>query len=274
MYRSLLYQLAKDVSSLLQSVHVEAVKNYASIGWPLDLLRSLFREAVLNIASKVHLNCYIDALDEGEDEDQTREMVAFLEELAETAASKNLGLSVFFASRHYPNITIGRSENIVVERYEGHHADIASYASSKLSCRPPTLKQELVASIIARSSGIFLWVVLVVRILNTESDRGNQHRLKESLKATPKGLGDLFGDIVGNEAADGPLLPTLLWVLFAKRSMSPLELYLAVIHCTNPNSSSSVVWNHATVDETSIRDFIISSSRGLLQIVGTTRRWD
>lgn len=273
MYRSLLYQLAKDVPSLLQSVHVEAVKNYASIGWPLDLLRSLFREAVLKVASNVHLNCYIDALDEGEDEDQTREMVAFLEELAETAISKDIGLSVFFASRLYPNITIGRSENIVVDDYEGHRADIASYVSNKLSCRPQGLKDELVASIIARSSGIFLWVVLVVRILNTESDRGNQHRLKESLKSTPKRLGDLFSEIVSDEDADGPLLPTLLWVLFAKRSMSPLELYLAVVHCTNPDSSSPVVWNHATVDETSIINFITSSSRGLLQVVGTARRW-
>jgi hypothetical protein len=88
------------------------------------------------------------------------------------AISKDIGLSIVFASRHYPNITIRWSENIAIDQREGHHADIASYVWNKLSCWPPTLKAELVDSIIARSSGIFLWVVLVVRNLNIESDRG------------------------------------------------------------------------------------------------------
>lgn len=125
--------------------------------------------------------------------------------------------------------------------------------------------------IIHRSSGIFLWVVLVVRILNTESDRGNQHRLRTSLQAIPKGLYDLFSGIIGNGDADGTLLPTILWVLFAKRSLSPLELYLAVVHCTDHNSASSVVWDWAAVDKTSIKNFITSSSRGLLQVVAPTQ---
>lgn len=156
----------------------------------------------------------------------------------------------------------------------GHQADIASYVRDKLLCGPPTLKAELVASILQRSSEVFLWAVLVVRNLNTESDRGNQHRLKEALQATPKGLDDFFGNIVRGDDADGFLLPTLLWVLFANQSLSPLELYLAVIHSKNPESSSSVIWGHAIVDITSIRNFITTSSRGLLQVVSPTDALD
>jgi hypothetical protein len=270
MFRSLLHQVAEDVPSLLQSVHIEAVKGYTSAGRPLDLLKSLFREAVLHLASKVQLNCYIDALDEGEDECQIRDMVMFFEELSEIAISKDIGLSIFFASRHYPNITIRWSENIAIDQREGHHADIASYVWNKLSCRPPTLKVELVDSIIARSSGIFLWVVLVVRNLNIESDRGNQHHLEGSLQATPKGLGELFGNIVGDSDPKGLLLPTLLWVLFAKRSLSALELYLAVVHCTNPNSPASVIWDKTAIDEASITNFVTSSPKGLLQTFAPT----
>jgi hypothetical protein len=270
MFRSLLHQVAQDVPSLLQSVPTEAVEGYARTGWPLDLLRSCFRQAVLQLASTAHLNCYIDALDEGEDESETREMVRFLEDLAETAVSRNIGFSIYFASRHYPNITIGRSEIIVLDGYKGHRDDIANYVWHKLSCQPPSLKAELVTNIIERSSGIFLWVVLVVRMLNTESDRGNQHHLKRSLQATPKGLDDLFGDIVCNDDADGLMLPTLRWVLFANRLLSPLELYIAVVYCTNPDSSSSVIWDYATIDETSIKNFITSNSKGLLEIVVPT----
>lgn len=189
-------------------------------------------------------------------------MVSFFEELAETAISKDIGFSIFFASRHYPNITTGRSQNIVLDHYEGHHADIASYVWNKIWCGPPTLKAELIASIIQRSSGIFLWVVLVVRTINTNSDRGNQHHLKDSLQATPKGLSELFGNIVRDDDANGLLLPLLLWVLLATRSMSPLELYLAVIHCTNPDSSSSVVCDSARFDENPLKNFITSTQEG------------
>lgn len=95
MFRSLLHQVAQDVPSLLQSIHADALEGYTSTGWPVDLLRSMFREAILYLASHAQMNCYIDALDEGEDEDQTREMVRFFEELAETAISNSLGLSIF-----------------------------------------------------------------------------------------------------------------------------------------------------------------------------------
>lgn len=267
MYRSLLSQVARSVPSLAQSVHTETAKGYATTGWPLELLRSLFREAALSLASNARLNCYIDALDEGEDEDQAREMVRFFEELAETAVSDNIGLSIYFASRHYPNITIRHSETLILDDCGGHQADIASYVRSKLSCRPLSLKAELTAGVIERSSGIFLWAVLVVRILNAESDRGNPRRLKESLQATPKGLDELFSDIIGKGGADELLLPTLLWVSFARRPLSPLELYLAVDHSANADYSGSVICDQATVDEQSVKNFITSKSRGLLEVV-------
>lgn len=271
MFRSLIYQVAPDVPSLLQYIHPEAVEGYTSTGWPVDLLRSLFREAALQLASNTKLNCYIDALDEGEDEDQVRDMVAFFEELSETAVSKDIRLSIYFASRHYPHISVAHSEVIILDDYKGHHGDIVSYVQNRLVCRQPSLKEELVTDVIQRSSGIFLWVILVVRILNTESDRGTQHRLRTCLQAIPKGLHDLFGGIIGNSDAEGTLLPTLLWVLFAKRSLSPLELYLAVVHCTDPGSPSSVIWDFEAVHRTSIKNFITSSSRGLLQVVAPTQ---
>lgn len=271
MYRSLLHQLAPEVPSVLQTFGHGAVEAYARAGWPVELLRSLFRSAILELAAQAPLNCYIDALDEGEDEDQMRDMVSFFGELAETANSTNIGFSVYFASRHYPNISIKYSEGVVLDEYEGHRRDIGSYVQNKLSCRQPLLKAELVADIIKRSSGIFLWVVLVVRRLNTESDRGNQHLLKTSLQNVPRGLNDLFEEIVRDRDGDKCLLPTLLWVLFSKRPMSPLELYFAVTSCTNPDSSSSVVWDHTMADATSMKLFITSSSKGLLEVV-TQRR--
>lgn len=268
MYRSLLHQIAQSVPSLVQSIHAEAVEGYATAGWPLDLLRSWFREAALRLASNTRLTCYIDALDESENEDQAREMVRFFEELAETAVSNDIGLSIYFASRHYPNITIRRSETLILDDCRGHHADIASYVDNKLLCRPPSLKAELAAGIIERSSGIFLWAVLVVRILSTGSDRGNQHRLKASLQATPKGLDDLFSEIISKDDAEGLLLPTLLWVLFAKRPLFPLELYHAVVHSANVDSSTC---DQVTIDEESAKNFITSSSRGLLQVFAPKR---
>jgi ankyrin repeat protein len=281
MYRSLLHQVARDVPSILKLVHAEAIEGYHRTGWPSDLLRSLFRQAALQLASNTQLNCYIDALDEGEDEDQIRDMVAFFEELSEKASLENLRLSVYFASRHYPHISVRRSEGINLDNDKGHHSDITSYAQNKLICMQPSLKEELVTEIIKRSSGVFLWVVLVVRILNAESDRGNQHRLRTSLQEIPKGLDDLFSGIIGGGDAGETLLPTLLWVLFAKHPLAPVELYFAVVACAIPESSSSIVWDHkiAAVDEASVNRFVVSSSRGFLQIAPVGKntfgyRWD
>lgn len=193
MFRSLLHQMLPGCPWLLGYVQSEALQYYGQQGWPLALLKSLFRETVFRFSRKGHLTCYVDAIDEGTGEDEIREVVDFLEELLETVVENDLCLSVYLASRHYPNISVSFSEEFVLDNKQGHWKDIAIYVQHKLRYRQASLKEDLVQNITQRSSGVFLWVVLVVRDLNKEIDRGNQQVLRSRLEALPLELNDLFG---------------------------------------------------------------------------------
>jgi hypothetical protein len=50
--------------------------------------------------------------------------------------------------------------------------------------------------ILVKASGIFLWVYLVVPILNKAYDKGRPYSLKKRLEEIPKGLPELFDDIL------------------------------------------------------------------------------
>jgi hypothetical protein len=88
LYRSLLYQMADDMLSPLTDLRAETIELYRTQGWPLELLKELCRKALRQLASENKVTIFIDALDEGNIEDDIRDMVTFVEGLAtETYAS-------------------------------------------------------------------------------------------------------------------------------------------------------------------------------------------
>jgi hypothetical protein len=266
MFRSLLHQMVQDVPQLSSGQGSQDLATYSSEGWPTEVLRSIFRKAICELSKDAHLACYIDALDEG-NADEVRELVDFLKELLELAMNDNLSFSVYLASRHYPNISVHHSEEFLLDDHKGHRRDISTYVHSKLRCRPAAMQTELRAEIMQRSSGVFLWVVLVIRDLNKQSDRGNHHILRSHLRTLPSGLNDLFQRIVCDGGMSEYTLPALQIVLFAHRALGPLELYFAILSIIEPNSRYSFVWDHDTVDESLAIRFITTSSKGLLEVV-------
>jgi ankyrin repeat protein len=253
MFRSLLHQMVQDIPQLFGGLGSKDLATYSSQAWPSALLSKLFREAVCELSKHGQLACYIDALDEG-DEDEVRELI-------------DLSFSVYLASRHYPNISVNHSEALSLDDNEGHHEDISTYVHRKLRCRPASMQADLAAEIMQRSSGVFLWVVLVIRNLNKQSDRGNYHRLRSHLRAMPSGLNALFEQIVSEGDMSEYTLPALQIILFAYRALGPLELYSAILSIVQSTSEHPIVWDQDIVDEEIATDFIVSSSKGLLGVV-------
>jgi hypothetical protein len=268
LYRSLLYQMAGDVRSPLTDLRAETIELYRIRGWPLELLKDLCRKALRQLASETKATIFIDALDEGNVEDDVRDMVTFVEELAAEAQASGLTLHICLASRHYPTISILHSELLILDTLGAHDEDITAYVQSQLRIDSRALRAKLVVSIAQRARAVFLWVVLVVKILNKEIDRGNQHLLDAKLQELPSGLHDLFDAILEKDAEYDPrLLPALLWVLFARKSLMPAELYFAIMVSTNQLDSENVVWDPDAVNQTVLTNFLLSSSMGLLEIV-------
>lgn len=128
-------------------------------------------------------------------------------------------------------------------------------------------------SIQNRAQGIFLWAVLVVRILNREHDRGaNVIELRRRLSEIPSGLHELFRDILRSGMRDDEhLVHVLQWILYARQPMTPEELYFAVQSGTT-NSPSLEPWNRYNIGSQNIDLFILNSSKGLAEMTKVTKR--
>jgi hypothetical protein len=270
MYRCLLHQIVDQVPHLSRKVAVADRRVYQSSGWPVAILQDLFRQAVIHLCQQITVSCYIDALDEGDDEDQVRAMVESFYELAEQAVSNSLPFSVCLASRYYPKISVSSFEELRLEDYGGHGADISKYVHKKLRLGSGQLKQQLASEINLRSRGVFLWVVLVIAILNRENDRGNQHLLLTRLQEIPDDLLQLFEDLRKLDPSDNRFLPAIEWVLHAMRPLGPNELYIAILTSTSVLTAENFAWIQQNIDAGTVDDFIVSSSKGFLEVGSIT----
>jgi len=271
MYRALLYQIVDSVHSLEDMVDSDLRPVLKDRGWPLELLKDLFREAVLHYQCDGSLTCYVDALDECA-EDEIREMLALFEDLGGSTTSK---WSVCFTSRHYPQITVTHVEEMAIDNLRGHQDDISEYVQRRLKLTHVAiaLKIELATEIRRKSSGVFLWVVLVVGLLNKTKDQGDVHLLRDRLQQIPISLHALFDEIIGN-TLEANFMPIIQWSLYAKRPLKAAELYFAVMFSTGSLTATTFRRDRELVNERVLCDFITTSSKGFLETTTSVKgRW-
>jgi hypothetical protein len=90
----------------------------------------------------------------------------------------------------------------------------------------------------------FMWVVLVVEILNKEHDRGRMHALRRRLREIPGDLHELFRDILTRDGRNrDELLLCVQWILFSTTPLRPEQLYYAILPGTEPDVLSSTSWD-------------------------------
>ncbi|KAJ5564535.1 Pfs NACHT and ankyrin domain protein [Penicillium frequentans] len=269
MYRSLLLQLLEGYPEL-QTVldDPELVPPRQKDCPPLNVLKQLFRNAILAL-SKRSFTCFIDALDEC-DEQQVVDMVQSFEDLTEESTSKGILFRICFSSRHYPYIFIRWGILLTLENQKGHAEDLVTYISSRLRVEDRASAKQLQSQLLHKAAGVFMWVVLVVDILNKESRRGGL-ALGKRLEQIPSELSDLFKDILTRDKEDmEALLLCILWILYAKEPLRPQELYHALwsglslkdlvddeIPDTTAQEYSDSLSRHSR--------YVISSSKGLAE---------
>ncbi|KAL8957358.1 MAG: hypothetical protein Q9193_005344 [Seirophora villosa] len=263
MYRSLLWQVLHQFPDLQDILdHFTSVKDADTFDWQIEQLQSLFEAAIRRLEQR-QVICFIDALDES-DEDQIRDLLAFLERLGRPAASSPINIRVCLSSRHYPHISIGSGIEMTLEGQEGHNQDIANVLSSELKAGKGRQFEAIKEEIQSRASGVFLWVVLVVQILNKEYDHGRVHALRRRLGEIPDGLDKLFEDILTRDNARfEELILCLQWILYAKRPLKREELYFAILSGTD--NEALAPWDPEMVTAPDMDKFILSCSKGLAE---------
>jgi hypothetical protein len=265
-YRFLLLQLLTHLPRL-QSVFDSLDLSLANISgdyqWTTELLQTALEQAIQDLGAS-RVVCFIDALDECE-EDQVRDMIQFFEHIGDLAVTNDIHFQVCLSSRHYPYITIHKGVELVLEGQEGHSQDIVSYIESELKIGKSKIVPEIRAKLQQKASGIFMWVVLVVRFLNKASDQGKVDTLPQKLQELPGDLHELFFDMLTRDSYDKKeLVLCIQWLLFAKQPLSPEQLYYAIKAGGDPVDITE--WDPEVITQDVIHRYILNSSKGLAEI--------
>jgi hypothetical protein len=272
LYRHLLHQLLCSVSRL-QYFMADEINEIASQGWQLQPLKDLLRRAVLDLQSD-RVTCFIDALDESS-EDEIRGLIDFFEELGNDVVAKHIGFRVCFSGRHYPNVELEKCQYLNLDNKRGHEKDIALYIKSKLRPQRDGIPDNLPELVQKKAQGVFLWVVLVTQILKKDYDRGDIHKAHSRLEGIPPGLHNLFFEIIHRNAEDPDdnknLLCVLQWIAFARRPLSPQDLYFAV-RSKDPDFQIPNPWTSHGVSLKRMRLFILNCSKGLAELTTSRSR--
>lgn len=290
LYRALIHQILRARPTLL-STFVETFWSKVTISKEYDKDgREIIRPSVepwtvVELRNFLHLaisegllpavNIFIDALDEGND-DEVRELVEALEDSAASAVSAQIPLRICLSSRHYPHISISTGLQIIVEQEPSHSQDIRTYLQTKIKNGPCLQVKTIQDEIFSKSEGVFLWVVLVVRVLNKAKDRGEDFEsLLRLLQELPADLHALFDSLLDWKADDAAQCAALLrWVLYAGRPLEPYELFNALTWRTRgftPKYARGMIVMVEPNPEMIIL-FLINRSRGLVELTSIDLR--
>ncbi len=268
MYRSLLLQLFEKLPDLQEVLDAAGHLGQGHNGdgsWQIDVLQRLFSAAMVKIGRR-RVTCFIDALDECS-ESQVREMVEYFEQLGQSALETEGNLYICFSSRHYPTICIQNGRTLTLEDQSGHSQDLEKYVRSKLQAGKGKDVQSVRTELLQKAAGVFMWIVLVVNILNKEFQDGRIFAVRKRLQETPAELSALFRDILKRDNENiADLLLCIQWILYAKRPLKPEEFYYAVVAGLDLECENLTEWNpqHTTTDD--MKRFVSSSSKGLAEV--------
>ena len=275
LFRSLLYQLVllapQQVTQHIVSSRKAKHCQDKVVRWYLDELKTLIR-STLSDRGRAPIYIFIDALDECI-EQEMRELAYFFEDVTTDALSAGAALGVCISSRRYPIVTIQNCKEMIMEDF--NYSDIMKYIKRKFSHGGSLLDggwRNLEKALINKSSGIFLWVVLIVDVLLRDRDRGfNSEHLQTRLAELPSALKgqlqQLLRDLDPEEAKY--FIRIFQWALFAGRPLRLKEWYHVLAFIEDRPLVSLQSWKRSKYfveNDEQLEKRVRVISRGLLEV--------
>ncbi|KAJ3543630.1 hypothetical protein NM208_g3473 [Fusarium decemcellulare] len=209
LYRSLLYSVLQAAPELIPAVFPEIWLQLKSTPWQAiteirfleRVIRRAFSQLILDASLyKSYRICFfIDGLDEYEETLQD-DAKCLVELLCGWASSSQDSVKLCVSSREYNVFMNAFAQNKHIRVHEITRRDMEQYVSIKLSpMREEGGKAELTKAIVHNSSGIFLWVALVVRRIRDQIENGHGlASLKREIDALPKEMEGLLALILNS----------------------------------------------------------------------------
>ncbi|CAG9982457.1 unnamed protein product [Clonostachys byssicola] len=292
LFRSLLHQLLVKSDKLVllwcEKLQEESTTTESMLSKPHEL-KHFFRHIVSqDISTPIIL--YIDALDEC-DSTSMRDQAYFWREITAEARTRGTQLRVCLSSRHFPNVDLADCPEIIMEG--NNHQDIHQYINNRFGLvhqgetqdssnafTPISIlrsyeagQEEILKKVIfKKSSGVFLWVVLIVEEVLRNRDEGKDYiYLLDKVHAVPRPLESMFKALLQFSSAEEKRIALCLFQ-WAILSVSPLRLHewhhiLAFIRF--PSLSSLSEWRsniHCTKTDDQLEKQIRSLSKGLVEV--------
>jgi len=259
LWRSLVYQMVEK-DPLLYDRLVPVFRKKPSKIWTEVELRKFLRSEMTSPQPRPFL-FLIDALDECDDY-SAGQVINFLSQLSTLAVESDVTLNICLSSRYYPEIGLEKCIDLCVDQRKEHDDDIERYVREKLPGDLSSVQDE----IIEKAGAVFLWVVLVIAMVKEKQDAGRPEEIKDVVSRAPIGLDLLFEDILNkDESNKAESIQVFQLVLFAKRLLTPEELYFAMIAGTQHKRLGP--WDQSTITRKAIQLRIRDSSRGLVEVL-------
>ncbi|KAF5643144.1 hypothetical protein F52700_2859 [Fusarium sp. NRRL 52700] len=232
-----------------------------------DILKVLFFE-------RIPVYIFVDALDElGSGAE--RHVVTFWMNYVQSQRFNST--QVCLSCRHFPNISTAGCLELIVDAHNDY--DILTYINLRLKSHihqeEEHWRAELLKKIFSMSTGVFLWVVLVIDAVCSKYDEGYSLRaLIRLVEDTPIELKELYAQTISTLAESEKMLALRLFQ-WATGSARPLRLdewhhVLAFITAWSPKSLKE--WRESvmfTENDFQLERKIKTLSRGLLEISST-----
>jgi ankyrin repeat protein len=259
--QSLIYQLLSEVPEFYNAfVLIYRRKDMfpGQWNWRQSELKNFLQSQLKR--TKLKLIILVDALDECS-LNEIASVVTFLESLSLDAVDAGTNLRICLSSRPYPNVSMAKNLEFTLDGNAEHNEDIEKYVRVKLKTKNPGIT----TGILQKANGVFLWVVLVVEILNGAVDDGRPEEMQKTLVDIPSDLDNFFERVIFDNSEKNP--ETLLMfqlVLFSERTLSPEELVFAVIAKRQEGYLKPRSQYEMTNDL--LRARIVNSSKGLIEV--------
>lgn len=280
--RSLLCQLLTycesfsiDTQSKPATILMDSIRGKSALSskeWGDREMESLLTN-VLSVLSleQVPVYIFVDALDELGLEAQRHE-VSFWTNLVQSRHLQNT--RVCLSCRHFPNISTADCLELVLDAYNS--PDILTYINLRL--KHHIYKEEehwrnyLSKKIFSMSTGVFLWVVLVIDAVCTKYDQGYSLRaLVRLIEDTPTELKDVYAQTLGT-LTNGEKTLALRLFQWATESARPLRLdewHHVLAFITDRPPLSLKEWRESVIfteNDHQLERVVKTLSRGLLEI--------
>jgi hypothetical protein len=194
LFRSVLHQLLEEIPGLSKMLDKRRFDVVKQRGRSSELLNDASRDAIMSLGEE-RVTCFIDAMDECCCED-VQDSIRYFDDIRDSVVAHAKQFSVCLSSRHYPNLRSNKSVELVLDHQQGHNKDIWEYNQRRLTIDDESLKEKLAAMIEDKATEIFLWVVLVVALVNQDDRRGNANEIHKRLEQIPVELSRLFGELL------------------------------------------------------------------------------